>query len=64
MSLQIRLAIFYTALVGVVLLAFGWAIYVRSSDILMQQINVRLESAVKDAGNAMRVQSSSDPLIT
>ena len=64
MSLQIRLAMFYTALVGVVLVAFGWAIYVRSSDILMQQINVRLESAVKDAGNALRVQSSSDALIT
>ena len=64
MSLQIRLAMFYTALVGVVLLAFGWAIYVRSSDILMQQINVRLESAVKDAGNALRAQRSSDALIT
>jgi signal transduction histidine kinase len=64
MSLQIRLALFYTALVGVVLFAFGWAVYNRSTEILMQQIDVRLESAIMDAGNALRTQSSRDILIT
>ena len=64
MSLQIRLAMFYTALVGVVLFAFGWAVYNRSTEILMQQIDVRLESAIKDAGNALRNQRASDSLIT
>lgn len=64
MSLRIRLAGFYTALVGLVLFAFGWAVYARSSDLLMQQIDVRLESAIKDAGNALRNQDSRDFLIT
>ncbi len=62
MSLQIRLAMFYTALVGLVLLAFGWAVYARSTEILIDQIDVRLESAIKDAGNAMRSQD--ETLIT
>ena len=64
MSLRIRLAGFYTALVGLVLFAFGWAVYARSSDLLMQQIDIRLESAIKDAGNALRYQDSRDFLIT
>ncbi|MGD2026998.1 MAG: HAMP domain-containing sensor histidine kinase [Anaerolineales bacterium] len=64
MSLQIRLAMFYTALVGLVLLAFGWAVYNRSSTILLNQIDVRLESAARDAGNAIRNPGESDTLIT
>ncbi len=64
MSLQIRLAAFYTALVGLVLVAFGWAVYARSSEILMRQIDVRLASAVKDAGSALRAEGRQDYLIT
>ncbi len=64
MSLQIRLAMFYTALVGIVLFAFGWAVYNRSTEILMEQIDVRLESAIKDAGNALRSQREREILIT
>ncbi|MBN2044362.1 MAG: HAMP domain-containing protein [Anaerolineales bacterium] len=58
MSLQIRLAMFYAVLVGAALLAFGLAVYNQSTEILMQQIDVRLESAIKDAGNALRWQNS------
>ena len=64
MSIQMRLAMFYTALVGVVLFAFGWAIYNRSTQILEQQIDVRLESAVKDASYLLRNQQFRDVLIT
>ena len=64
MSLQIRLAGFYTALVGLVLIAFGWAVYAQSSEILNQQIDVRLDSAIKDAGTALRTQRGQDSLIT
>ena len=56
MSLQIRLAMFYAVLVGAALIAFGLAVYNRSTEFLLQQIDVRLESAVKDAGNALRTQ--------
>ena len=63
MTLQIRLAMFYAVLVGAALLAFGLAVYNQSTEFLMQQIDVRLESAVKDAGNALRWQDS-DTLIT
>jgi heavy metal sensor kinase len=64
MSLQIRLTIFFTALVGLVLFAFGWAVYGRSSAILLNQIDVRLESAVKDVGNLIRNPGPTDNLIT
>ena len=63
MSLQIRLAMFYAVLVGAALFAFGLAVYNRSTEFLLQQIDVRLESAIKDAGNALRTQDSSE-LIT
>lgn len=62
MSLQIRLAMFYTILVGIVLVAFGGAVYARSTDILMDQVDVRLESAIKDAGEALLRRN--DELIT
>lgn len=62
MSLQIRLAMFYTVLVGMVLLAFGWAVFARSTEILMSQVDVRLESAIKDAGEVLLKQN--DELIT
>ncbi len=64
MSLQIRLATFYTALVGLVVVAFGWAVYARSTDILMSQIDVRLESAVKDANKVLTNRDIRDILIT
>lgn len=57
MSLQIRLAMFYTALMGLVVVVFGWAVYARSTEILMSQVDVRLESAIKNAGNALRNQN-------
>ncbi len=63
MSLQIRLAMFYAVLVGTALFVFGLAVYNRSTEFLMQQIDVRLESAIKDAGTALRTQDSSE-LIT
>ena len=63
MSLQIRLAMFYAVLVGAALFAFGLAVYNRSTEFLIQQIDVRLESAIKDAGNALRNRDSSE-LIT
>ena len=63
MSLQIRLAMFYAALVGAALFAFGLAVYSRSTEFLLQQIDVRLESAIKDAGNVLRTQDASE-LIT
>jgi len=63
MSLQIRLAMFYAVLVGAALFAFGLAVYNRSTEFLLQQIDVRLESAIKDAGNVLRTQDSSE-LIT
>ncbi|MFN2144539.1 MAG: histidine kinase dimerization/phospho-acceptor domain-containing protein, partial [Anaerolineales bacterium] len=59
MSLQIRLAMFYAVLVGAALFAFGLAVFNQSTEFLMQQIDVRLKSAVKDAGNALRTQSAS-----
>ncbi|HSG24895.1 MAG TPA: HAMP domain-containing sensor histidine kinase [Anaerolineales bacterium] len=64
MSLQIRLAMFYTALVGVVLFAFGWAVYNRSTEILMQQIDSRLQSAIMDVSNTLRSQRNQEVLIT
>lgn len=64
MSLQIRLAMFYTALVGVVLFAFGWAVYNRSTEILIQQIDHRLQSAIKDVSNTLRSEIYQDVLIT
>lgn len=63
MSLQIRLSLFYAALVSAVLFAFGWAVYTQSTEILLNQIDIRLESAIKDAGNALRTRDSSE-LIT
>lgn len=54
---------FYAALVGAALFAFGLAVYNRSTEFLLQQIDVRLESAIKDAGNVLRTQDSSE-LIT
>jgi heavy metal sensor kinase len=62
MSLQIRLSLFYSVLVSAVLFAFGWAVYTQSTEILLNQIDIRLESAIKDAGNALRTQDSSDLL--
>ena len=59
MSLQIRLAMFYAVLVGAALFAFGLAVFNQSTEFLMQQIDVRLGSAIKVAGNALRTQSSS-----
>ena len=64
MSLQIRLAMFYTALVGVVLFAFGWAVYNRSTEILMQQIDARLQSAIKDVSQSLRSQRYQEVLIS
>jgi two-component system OmpR family sensor kinase len=63
MSLQIRLAMFYAMLVGAALFVFGLAVYNRSTEFLIQQIDVRLESAIKDAGSILRFQDPSE-LIT
>jgi signal transduction histidine kinase len=50
---------FYAVLVGAALLAFSLAVYNQSTELLMDQIDVRLESAITDAGNALRWQDSS-----
>ncbi len=62
MSLQIRLAMFYAVLVGAAIIAFGLAVYNRSTEFLLQQIDVRLESAIKDAGNVLRSRNASELL--
>ena len=64
MSLQMRLAAFYTALVGIVLGLFGALMYARSGDILVNQVDVRLESAASDAGSVLLTMGSEDILIT
>ena len=63
MSLQIRLAAFYTALVGLVLVAFGWAVYARSTEILISQIDDRLDSAIKEADIVLDNQDNHEILI-
>lgn len=45
MSLRARLTIFYTSLLGALLLFFGFAVYTLVSSILIGQIDNRLESA-------------------
>jgi len=64
MSLQMRLAAFYTALVGLVLTFFGVLVFASSSSILLNQVDVRLESAAMDAGGVLLVMGSEDTLIT
>ena len=64
MSLQMRLAAFYTALLGVVLAFFGAVMYVRSINILVTQVDNKLESAARDAGSVLLTMGGEDSLIS
>ena len=64
MSLQMRLAAFYTALLGVVLAFFGALMYVRSINILVSQVDNKLESAARDAGSVLLTMGGEDSLIS
>lgn len=64
MSLQMRLAAFYTALLGLVLVFFGTLMYARSVNILVSQVDIKLESAARDAGNVLLSMGGEDSLIT
>jgi signal transduction histidine kinase len=59
-----RLAAFYTALVGLVLAFFGALMFARSVDISLKQVDARLESAASDAGSVLLTMGSQDTLIT
>lgn len=63
MSLQMRLAAFYTALLGLVLAFFGTLMYVRSIRILVNQVDNKLESAARDAGSVLLTMGGEDSLI-
>lgn len=64
MSLQMRLAAFYTILLGVILSVFGALVYARSITILVRQVDIRLESAARDAGSVLFAMGGEDTLIT
>jgi signal transduction histidine kinase len=55
MTLRARLTIFYTSLLGVVLILFGVGVYAQVSAILEDQINQKLDSAVFDIIQLLRV---------
>jgi signal transduction histidine kinase len=63
MSLQMRLAAFYTALLGIVLAFFGALMYVRSINILVNQVDNKLESAARDAGDVLLSMGGEESLI-
>ena len=64
MSLQMRLAAFYTALLGLVLTFFGLLVYARSHTILVRQVDIKLESAAQDAGSVLFAMGADDTMIT
>lgn len=55
MTLRARLTIFYTTLVGVVVILFGIGVYAQVSAILEQQVDNKLESAAFDTLQLLRV---------
>lgn len=64
MSLQMRLAAFYTALLGLILAFFGMLVYARSLTILERQVDIKLQSAAQDAGSVLLAMGGEDTLIT
>jgi signal transduction histidine kinase len=59
-----RLAAFYTVLLGVILAFFGTLVYARSVTILVRQVDIKLESAAHDAGSVLFAMGGEDTLIT
>jgi len=55
MSLRARLTIFYTAVLGAVLVLFGLAVYGLISTVLLNQIDSTLERAANDFSTAVRI---------
>lgn len=55
MSLRARLTILYTIILGVILTLFGFSVYTLVSNILLQQVDITLESAAVDTIQSMRV---------
>jgi two-component system OmpR family sensor kinase len=57
MTLRVRLTLFYTSLLGVVLILFGIGVYAQVSSILVKQIDQKLESAAYDTLQLLRVNT-------
>ena len=64
MSLRARLTIFFTFLVGIVLVLFGVAVYAQVNSILYNQINQKLESAVLDTSHVLRATEQGNFALT
>ncbi|TES89250.1 MAG: HAMP domain-containing protein [Anaerolineales bacterium] len=64
MSLRARLTIFFTFLVGIVLVLFGVAVYAQVNSILYNQINQKLESAVLDTSQVLRATDQGNFALT
>jgi heavy metal sensor kinase len=60
MSLRARLTIIYTSLLGVVLVIFGVGVYAQVSAILQEQIDQKLESAVLDITQLLRMTDAGE----
>ena len=60
MSLRVRLTIFYTVLVGVVLVLFGFSVFNQVEELLVDQFNQKLEAALFDPGNVVRATEQGD----
>jgi signal transduction histidine kinase len=59
-----RLAAFYTVLLGLILIVFGALVYARAVTILVRQVDIKLESAAQDAGSVLLAMGGEDTLIT
>lgn len=60
MSLRLRLTLLYSTLVGGILLAFGTAVYILISVILLNQVDNTLAATVQDILNVTRVNSQGE----
>jgi len=57
MALRVRLTLYYTTLLGIVLVLFGFAVYAQVSSILVSQVDQKLESAAYDTLQLLRVNT-------
>ncbi len=60
MSLRVRLTLFYTLLVGIVLVFFGFSIFNQVESILVDQLNQKLEAALFDPGSVVRAMEQGE----
>lgn len=55
MSLRVRLTLFYTTLLAVMLVLFGWAVYHQVTKILIDQVDIKIIEAAQELRQSIQV---------